>query len=246
VLPPLTISGWLRYDVVAHALRGLDGIDTILEVGAGMGAVGARLSRNQDYIGVEPDPQSCAVAQQRVAKSGRGRVLKGDVSVLPPDFHADLVCAFEVLEHIENDEDALRRWRELLRPGGALIISVPAWQRRFGPSDAKVGHYRRYDRRELVGLLDRTGFVDVRLLAYGFPLGYVLQPIWNFLARRTDSSGSIAERTSASGRWIQPPFWLGWAWQPISFPFRVIQRPFIGTNVGTGFVAVARTSDVVG
>ncbi len=88
--------------------------------------------------------------------------------------------------------------------------------------------------------LVRAGFGDVRLLAYGFPLGYALQPMWNLLARRSDASASVAERTSASGRWIQPPLLLGWAWQLLSLPFRLIQRPLVGTDLGTGFVAVAR------
>jgi SAM-dependent methyltransferase len=243
VLPPLTISGWLRYDLVERVLRGLDGVETILEVGAGMGAVGARLARGHRYVGVEPDPQSCEVAQRRVAKSGTGSVLSGGVSALPADFHADLVCAFEVLEHVEDDKGELLRWAELLRPGGALIISVPAWQRRFGPSDRKVGHLRRYDRSHLVSLLGEAGFVHVRLLTYGFPVGYLLQPAWNLLARRADPSTSVAERTSSSGRWIQPPLWLAWAWQLISLPFRLIQRPFVNSDLGTGFVAVAQRSD---
>src|SRR6266852_2418415 len=169
MLPPLTVSGWLRYDIVARLLCGLEGVDTILEVGAGMGAVGARLARRYAYIGVEPDLRSAAMAQERVARTGKGSVLKGDVSALPSDFRADLVCAFEVLEHIGDDEGALRQWREFLRPGGVLMISVPAWQRRFGASDSKVGHYRRYDRHDLVGLLESAGFGDVRLLIYGFP-----------------------------------------------------------------------------
>jgi 16S rRNA A1518/A1519 N6-dimethyltransferase RsmA/KsgA/DIM1 with predicted DNA glycosylase/AP lyase activity len=53
--PPLTINGWLRYDVVARLLSGLPSVDTIIEIGTGMGSVGARLARHHRYVGVEPD-----------------------------------------------------------------------------------------------------------------------------------------------------------------------------------------------
>jgi SAM-dependent methyltransferase len=239
-LPPLTLMGWLRYDVVARELAKLNKAETILEVGAGMGALGARLAVRHSYIGVEPDAQSAAVAMRRVARNGNGRVLRGDVTALPLGSVADLVCAFEVLEHIEDDAAALRQWRERVRRGGWLMISVPAGSDRYGPSDAKVGHFRRYDHGDLAALLRRTGFGDERLIKYGFPLGNLLHAIWNFLAGRSRASQSVAARTSASGRWLQPPEVLGIAWEIGSLPFRLAQRPFTQLGLGTGFVAVAR------
>jgi SAM-dependent methyltransferase len=166
-------------------------------------------------------------------------MVHGDASSLPAALRADVVCAFEVLEHVEDDEAALRLWGTFLRPGATLLISVPAWQRRFGPSDARVGHHRRYDRNQLRDLLLRSGYEEVRIFIYGFPLGYALEAAWDVVARLQRDSGSIQDRTSESGRWIQPPAWFGWAPELLSLPFRIVQRAFVRTDLGTGFVAMA-------
>src|SRR5262249_11748975 len=163
-----------------------------------------------------PDPASFNVAHERIARAGSGTMILGDASSLDPAIRADVVCAFEVLEHIDDDESALRLWGTFLDPGCTLLISVPAWQRRFGPSDARVGPHRRYDRDQLRELLLRSGFEDIRILVYGFPLGYLLEAAWDVVARRQRDPGSIQKRTSGSGRWIQAPPWLGWAPQLIS------------------------------
>ena len=90
---------------------------------------------------------SAALAAETArAAGGRGRVVHGDLSVLDPGARFDLVCAFEVIEHIEDDEHALRDWAARLRPGGCCAAStrLPAPLR---PADEMVGHYRRYDPR---------------------------------------------------------------------------------------------------
>lgn len=210
----------------------------MIEIGAGMGAAGARLSRRYKYIGVEPDARSALVAQARVAAGGT--VIVGDSSALPPDAISDFLCAFEVLEHIQDDAGALRGWREHVRPGGSLIVSVPAWRHRFGASDIKVGHFRRYDRVDLERVLLDGGFIDPQIFSYGFPLGYLLQPVWSLLSHADSGPATAAQRSAESGRWLQPTDRLAWLPWLVSLPFRLLQRPFVHTKLGTGFVAVAR------
>jgi SAM-dependent methyltransferase len=236
---PLAPNAWLRYDVVERMLPA--GITDVLEVGCGRGAFGARLAQRYHYLGVEPDPQSCAVAAARVGAVGRGEVRNVASGALAGQ-QFDLVCACGVLEHIEDDAAAVAEWVALLRPGGWLLLSVPAHQRRFGAWDEIVGHFRRYDPAAITRLLTDAGCSDVRVQLYGFPLGYLLEPAKNLVGRRrlaTRPGGSLAERTAGSGRQFQPTSGpLGQAIRWATLPFRLLQRAF--PQAGTGLVVRAR------
>jgi SAM-dependent methyltransferase len=237
--PPLTFNAWLRYDVIASTLRGLSGVRSILEVGCGQGALAVRLADRYEYVGVELDPISCAKAQERLAQLGRGRVVCGDLtSVEETEF--DLVCAFEVLEHIEDDVGALREWGARLRSRGWLLLSVPAYASRWGAADRMAGHFRRYEPQQVKRLLAHAGFTDGKAWTYGFPLGNLLEHARHLLARRAETRPSMAGRTAASGRWLQPPEWFGWGTRLATAPFRMAQRPFLESGRGTGLVVLAR------
>ncbi len=237
-LPPLSVSAWLRWDVVERLVRGRP-IRTVLEIGAGLGGFGARFARRWSYLGLEPDARSAAVAAARIAPHG-GSVLNATTDALPAEARFDLVCAFEVLEHLEDDAAALADWVARLDVGASLVLSVPAHQARMGPWDAAAGHYRRYGREDLVTRLTTAGLVDVSVLAYSFPLGYVLELGRNVMASRVARPAGMDHRTSASGRLLQPEGRLGLVTRAVAAPFRLIQRPFAGTDLGTGFVAVGR------
>lgn len=236
--PPLTFNAWLRFDLIERALEDLD-VRCVLEIGAGGGAMGARLAERFDYVGLEPDPDSFATARERIVDPGLGRVLNGDLSALEAGETFDLVCAFEVLEHIEDDVEALTAWRARIRPGGWLLLSVPAGEDRFGPWDRRVGHYRRYDPLDMRTLLLSTGFVDPVVRVYGFPLGYVLEWSRNLIAGRRTSDGSMDDRTAASGRSLQLPEGAGDLSRFATYPFRMFQRGFVDGRLGTGLVVLA-------
>ena len=89
----------------------------------------------------------------------------------------DVLLSFEVLEHIEDDTAALRDWLRFLRPGGRLIISVPAHASRWTATDTWAGHVRRYDRADLIALAERCGVTVERCENYGFPLANVIEPV---------------------------------------------------------------------
>ena len=112
--PPLAIRARLRYDVVARILDGL-APRTVLEIGCGQGAVAARLASRAEYVGVEPDEESFGIARQRVSPRG-GTVVNGTIDNLEPGRTFDLACAFEVLQHIEDDVTALSQWTQRLGP----------------------------------------------------------------------------------------------------------------------------------
>ena len=118
-----------------------------------------------EYVGIEPDPISFGVAKTRIGD--RGRLLNCRFEDLPPAQEFDLVCAFEVLEHIEDDAAALGEWIQHLRPRGWLLLSVPKDRRRYGPVNARVGDLRRYDLVDLERLLANAGLRRIVMVRYG-------------------------------------------------------------------------------
>jgi SAM-dependent methyltransferase len=229
--PAMTLHAWLRFDAIDRMLP--PEVERVLEIGVGKGAVGSILASRYSYVGLEPDPESFAAARALID----GVVLQASEEEFS-NGHFDLVCAFEVLEHIEDDEATLRRWRRHLRPGGWLMVSVPAGSNRFGATDEKAGHYRRYDCPDLEAKLVQAGFGNVEVRAYGFPLGFALETGRNVIARRMTKPASMDERTAGSGRWLQAPDWASTPLWLAAAPFRVIQRPF--DRLGTGLVARGR------
>ena len=242
-LPPLSPNAWLRWAVVSRLFP--SNARDVLEVGCGQGGFGTRLATRFHYVGVEPDQVSAQVAQSRlkaIGPAGNGEVRHGDLSVLAPDERFDVICAFEVIEHIEDDHAALRAWADRLRPGGWLLLSTPAHQHRFGPADSMVGHFRRYEPEGLAAQLAAVGLVDARVVHFGMPLGYALEFGRNVVGRRRLAAmehASMTTRSHGSGRVLQPTRPVTAALARVgTLPFRAIQRAFPGR--GPGLVALAR------
>ena len=190
-----------------------------------------------EYTGCESDPISRAEAQRTVAPA---TVLES-LDELPADAKFDAIVACEVVEHIEHDAEVLADWRTRLKPGGAIVISIPAYQERFGPSDEWAGHFRRYSPVEIEAVLTAAGFVDVSVDHYGFPVTEVLEPLRNIVAKRALAAQkqSLSDATAASARILQPNAAAAPATRLATAPFRVLQRQGRLRSRGAGLVASA-------
>lgn len=150
----------------------------VLDVGTSTGT-NLRMLRDMGYANrVGLDMSDDAI--RWCAEKGLGRVEKGDVCKMPfTDGAFDLVLATDIIEHVDNDLDALAEIRRVLAPGGVALITVPAFQSLWGLQDTVSQHKRRYRRPALLDLIGRAGLQR----RHSFYFNYLLfGPIW--LARQ--------------------------------------------------------------
>jgi SAM-dependent methyltransferase len=159
----------------------------ILDAGCGTGALLDRLEGQPgvEVFGLDFSGQALAYTRQR----GHVHLVQGDLTRLPfPDGTFDVITALDVVEHIREDQRALQEVHRVLRPGGVLLISVPAFRCLWGPHDMALQHVRRYTARQLRTLMRRAGFRVSKLtylLWLLFP-AFVLQRLLARLRRRDD------------------------------------------------------------
>jgi SAM-dependent methyltransferase len=163
----------LRRSAIFDALEGRPP-GRVLEVGCSAGALLYDLAeRGYTGVGVELSAKARSIARQVLA-GDKGFSIESEVPEGPAQSF-DLLIAFEVLEHIEDDAGALAAWLELLKPGGQLLISVPAHRRRWNVTDVLVGHYRRYDRTDVEALLRGAGLTIDKVSTIGWPASWLIE-----------------------------------------------------------------------
>src|SRR3954454_8212112 len=143
-----------RRHLLARALRGVRP-GTALDVGAAGGG-NTRVLRDLGWraVALEYGAEGAGVARERGLAT-----LRADATALPvaPE-SLDLVVAFDVLEHIEDDDAAVACVRRALRPGGRFVVAVPCDPKLWSAHDEAVAHVRRYTRQDLTDVLTRGGF----------------------------------------------------------------------------------------
>jgi hypothetical protein len=129
-----------------------------VEIGSGLGGYAETwLAGGVPEITVtERDPSRLAVLQAKFADDPRVHVSSLDVFSPQPAQHSAMV-AMNVLEHIEDDVEALRAAHTLLQPGGAVVMFVPAFEFAMSTFDRAIGHYRRYTVAQLRSTYERAG-----------------------------------------------------------------------------------------
>lgn len=141
----------------------------VLDVGSGAGNMAHHLAHYGTVISLDPNPRPLAVAQQRGLE-----VIQSTGDLLPfPDNEFDLVALFDTVEHISDEFGVFEECRRVLRPGGKLMVTVPAFMWLWSYNDEINAHQRRYTAPELRHKLEVSGF-QVKRISYNnfflFPL----------------------------------------------------------------------------
>jgi SAM-dependent methyltransferase len=156
---------------------------SVLDAGCGSGRTLDQLARFGDPHGVELNPIALSAAR------ARGHAVRGaPVEAIPhPEASFDLVTCLDVIEHTDDDAVALRELRRVTRPGGRLVVSVPAHPRLWSRHDEVNGHRRRYTRRSLRAAAEPAGWHVERMT--GFNVFYLAPAALVRIVRRDGREG---------------------------------------------------------
>jgi SAM-dependent methyltransferase len=152
----------------------------VVEVGAGHGTITEGLAhRHRQVTATDVSERCVAILQDRFAGQPNVEVLAGSIEVASTRGPYDTAVLINVLEHIQDDRQALRQLVSLLEPGGRLVLWLPAFDFLYSEFDRKIGHYRRYRIRDIRDKLCDAGLepTDIR---YVNPVGAVG---WFLIAR---------------------------------------------------------------
>jgi SAM-dependent methyltransferase len=186
----------------------------ILDAGCGSGRNMVELARYGQVSGIELSHASVELARAR----GVGEVVEGSLLEMPfADASFELVVSLDVIEHLHDDLAALRELRRTVAPGGALLLTVPAYQWLWSGHDVINHHHRRYTRSSLRAVAERAGWHQVRTTYFNsllLPVAIALRVLDRFNRKTTESSLDL---------WVPPqPFnWL--LERPLTFEAALIK-----------------------
>jgi SAM-dependent methyltransferase len=249
--PPGT---WCLYEALFQMLRGIPG-HRFLEVGCGAGSTSLKLlEKGYTGTGIDFSPAAIEEASQKLApyiQDGKYQLQQANLLEGPsPDNNFDFAMSFFVMEHVENDTDFLKALKSRVRSGGYVIISVPGRKDKWGIEDETAGHYRRYDRQDLVDVIENAGLAHPEVWSLGVPVSNIIFGLSNRAIKNSPEDKkrrlSKEDQTKSSGvrnipyKTVFPPFFKA-ILNPVALqPAFIMQRCFYKSGMGLTMLARAQ------
>ena len=155
----------------------------IIDFGAGDGIFAKSLTKqNKQIICIEPAQNLHSCLQDFTVFASLDEV---------KDKSQDFIYSLNVLEHIEDDVEIIKKIYQKLKSGGSFFIYVPAFQFLYSVMDKKVGHFRRYSRQELIAKFHQAGF-NVAECRYADFAGFFASIIFKFLPNQSGTPSTFS------------------------------------------------------
>jgi 2-polyprenyl-3-methyl-5-hydroxy-6-metoxy-1,4-benzoquinol methylase len=180
-----------KYDIIERYLAGHHNLN-ILNAGCGSGDLSLRLGAlGHRVVGIDPELAYIELALANAVDNDADERCTFQVSSIQ-DYEGeeafDCVVATDVIEHIADDRAAFAKVATLTKPGGLILITVPAGQWLFGYHDEQLGHFRRYNKRTLTALA--SPFCTIAKMRY---FGFTLVPVCYLYSRHWRKPYPVAE-----------------------------------------------------
>jgi SAM-dependent methyltransferase len=174
--------------------------DEVLEIGAGHGTMTAMLTGRPRLVVSDPSSRCVRILEERYGQIPGVEVLEADVSLAAGTGPYESILMVNVLEHIEDESSALKQLAGALKPGGRLVLWVPAFQALYSDFDQRIGHYRRYRLKDLRRLLADVD-LEVSELRYVNAVGALG---WFLVARLLGRSPTVDGQLKIFDRGLVP------------------------------------------
>lgn len=187
----------------------------VLEVGCGNGNFTVLLAEQcSQVVAVDLSEEYVMTAKARLTEKSGVKVLLADATQTQWTRSFDTIVMLDVLEHIESDVETLRLLRKCLKPGGKLIVKVPALDCLYSNMDKAIGHYRRYNKKVMIKTFRAAGFSKSLVWYFNFAgipgwwlngkvLGRTTPP-----AEQVDLFNKIVPLLSTLEKSVKPPLGL--------------------------------------
>jgi len=218
------------FDHILNRFYGTQPESMIVDIGCGTGGNIPTLQKHGRVIGLDISEKALDYCKQKGFSNVK---LMPNVPETGLDANSvDLITMFDVLEHIEHDESALKEYFRVLKPGGMYFLTVPAFKLLWSELDEHLHHFRRYKKGELELKLKNAGFeivISSYLFFFTFPLVFLYRVIGNFQEKRFHPQFTYTE-------FPRPVNWLLISCSKIE---SLLLR-FISLPVGSSVICLAR------